>query len=47
MTNNNKDAAVSFLKLAVPGKAREACSKFVGSGFRHHNPFFGGRRKLL
>jgi enamine deaminase RidA (YjgF/YER057c/UK114 family) len=41
MADSNKDAAVTFLKLAASGKVREAYSKFVGPGFRHHNPFFG------
>jgi predicted SnoaL-like aldol condensation-catalyzing enzyme len=47
MTDSNKDAAVSFLKLAVSGKVREAYSKFVGAGFRHHNPFFEGSAETL
>ncbi len=47
MTDSNKDAAVSFLKLASSGKAREAYAKFVGSGFRHHNPFFEGSAESL
>jgi uncharacterized protein (DUF1697 family) len=36
MAESNKDASVSFLKLAASGKVREAYSKFVGAGFRHH-----------
>jgi predicted SnoaL-like aldol condensation-catalyzing enzyme len=47
MTDSNTDAAVSFLKLAVSGKVREAYSKFVGAGFRHHNPFFEGSAETL
>ena len=47
MTDSNKDAAVSFLKLAANGKVREAYSKFVGAGFRHHNPFFEGSAEAL
>jgi predicted SnoaL-like aldol condensation-catalyzing enzyme len=46
-TDSNKDAAVSFLKLAASGKVREAYSKFVGAGFRHHNPFFEGSAEAL
>lgn len=42
MSENNKEAAITFLKLASSGKADEAYSKFVGDGFRHHNPFFEG-----
>jgi predicted SnoaL-like aldol condensation-catalyzing enzyme len=47
MADSNKDAAVSFLKLAVSGKVREAYSKFVAAGFRHHNPFFEGSAESL
>ena len=47
MTDSNKAAAVSFLKLAANGKVREAYSKFVGAGFRHHNPFFEGSAEAL
>ena len=41
-TDSNKDAAVSFLKLAASGQVREAYAKFIGAGFRHHNAFFEG-----
>lgn len=47
MINRNKDSAVSFLKLASSGKVREAYLKFVGAGFRHHNPFFEGSAESL
>jgi predicted SnoaL-like aldol condensation-catalyzing enzyme len=47
MTNSNKDIAVSFLKLASSGEAREAYSKFVGAEFRHHNAFFEGSAEPL
>ncbi len=47
MTDNNKDTAISFLKLAASGKVREAYSNFVGVGFRHHNPFFEGSAESL
>lgn len=47
MTNDNKDAAISFLKLASSGKVREAYSKFVGDGFKHHNAFFEGSAESL
>ena len=47
MTNKLKDTAVSFLEMASSGKAREAYSKFVGDGFRHHNPFFEGSAQSL
>jgi predicted SnoaL-like aldol condensation-catalyzing enzyme len=47
MANQNKDAAVSFLKMASSGDVREAYSKFVGPGFRHHNPYFEGSAAVL
>lgn len=45
--NQNKDAAVSFLKRASSGNIRDAYSKFVGPGFKHHNPFFEGSAESL
>lgn len=47
MADSNKDMAISFLKLAASGKVREAYEKFVGAGFRHHNPFFEGSAGAL
>lgn len=47
MTDNKKDAAVAFLKLASSGNVNEAYSKFVGDGFRHHNPYFEGSAESL
>lgn len=47
MTDSNKDIAVAFLELASSGKAEEAYSKFIGHGFRHHNPFFEGSAESL
>lgn len=47
MTDSNKNAAVSFLRLASNGNVSEAYSKFVGDGFRHHNPFFEGSAESL
>jgi predicted SnoaL-like aldol condensation-catalyzing enzyme len=44
---NNKESAISFLEMASSGKVNEAYSKFVGTGFRHHNPFFEGTAKAL
>jgi predicted SnoaL-like aldol condensation-catalyzing enzyme len=35
-----KEAAISFLTLASAGKVREAYDRFIGPGFRHHNPYF-------
>lgn len=47
MLDHNKDIAASFLKLAAMGKVEEAYSKYVGEGFRHHNPFFEGTAEAL
>ena len=47
MTDNNKDIAVAFLEMASSGGVHEAYSKFVGSGFKHHNPFFEGSADSL
>src|SRR5688572_2554389 len=42
-----KDAAVSFLRMAASGHARDAFAKYVGEGFHHHNPFFEDRAETL
>ncbi len=47
MTDSNKDIAVAFLEMASNGDVREAYSKFVGPGFKHHNPFFEGSAASL
>lgn len=47
MADSHKEAAISFLKLAASSQVREAYSKFVGAGFRHHNPFFAGSAETL
>jgi len=47
MTDQNKDAATSFLKLASAGKVDDAYSKFVGNGFKHYNAFFEGSAESL
>lgn len=47
MPDNNKDAAVTFLKMSSSGEAGEAYREFVGEGFRHHNPFFEGSAEAL
>ena len=41
-TQARKDIAKAFLRLAATGKVREAYERFVGAGFRHHNPYFRG-----
>ena len=47
MSNRNQDAAVNFLQMASSGKVREAYSKFVGEGFKDHNPYFEGSADAL
>jgi predicted SnoaL-like aldol condensation-catalyzing enzyme len=47
MKDNSKDIAISFLKLASSGKVHEAFSRFIGTDFRHHNPFFEGSADAL
>jgi len=47
MKDTNKNVAVSFLELASSGKVEEAYSKYVGEGFKHHNPFFEGTAEAL
>ncbi len=43
----HREIAISFLKLASSGKAREAYTRYVSPDFRHHNPFFHGDRESL
>jgi len=38
----HKEAAISFLHMVVDGKIKEAYEKYIGTGFRHHNPYFKG-----
>lgn len=47
MRDNHKDIAVAFLEMASGGEVHEAYSQFVGSGFKHHNPFFEGTAEAL
>ena len=39
---SHKESAVTFLKAVASGRVREAYERFVGSGFKHHNPYFRG-----
>ena len=41
-TQTRKEIAKLFLRLAATGKVSEAYERFVGAGFRHHNPYFRG-----
>ena len=47
MEENKKDIAISFLQFASGGQVCEAFSKFIGAGFRHHNPYFEGSAQPL
>jgi predicted SnoaL-like aldol condensation-catalyzing enzyme len=42
-----KEAAISFLQSVASGRVREAYAKHIGSGFRHHNPYFSGDAESL
>lgn len=46
-STNYKQAALDFLHLAAKGASREAFSKYVGQGFRHHNVYFKGDAETL
>jgi predicted SnoaL-like aldol condensation-catalyzing enzyme len=47
MANRNKESAVNFLHMASRGDVREAYSKFVGTNFKHHNPYYEGSAETL
>ena len=47
MENARKEAVVSFLRLVVSGKIRQAYDKYISPDFRHHNPYFRGDRQSL
>jgi predicted SnoaL-like aldol condensation-catalyzing enzyme len=42
-----KEAAVSFLRLVVEGKIRQAYATHVSPGMRHHNGAFAGDAESL
>lgn len=44
---NNKERAISFLRLASAGSVREAYETYVDPDFRHHNAYFPGDRISL
>jgi predicted SnoaL-like aldol condensation-catalyzing enzyme len=44
---NNKERAISFLRLASSGNVREAYDTYIHPQFRHHNPYFPGDRASL
>src|SRR5689334_5860303 len=43
----HKDMAIDFLKLSSQGESRNAFSKYVADGFKHHNAFFKGDKESL
>ena len=43
----NKEATVSFLRLASSGKVKEAYQQYSDASFRHHNPYFQGTAEAL
>jgi predicted SnoaL-like aldol condensation-catalyzing enzyme len=47
MPVSHKEVALSFLRAAASGKAREAYQKCVAPGFRHHNAYFHGDAESL
>jgi predicted SnoaL-like aldol condensation-catalyzing enzyme len=42
MYESPKEKAVSFLQLVASGEVREAFQRYIGTDFRHHNPYFLG-----
>jgi len=39
---SNKAKATTFLQMITAGNIKEAFAKYVGAGFKHHNPFVAG-----
>ncbi len=37
-----KDIAISFLRMSSSGQVEEAYPKYVGTEFKHHNPYYRG-----
>jgi predicted SnoaL-like aldol condensation-catalyzing enzyme len=46
-TNNYKQTAIDFLKLASKGNSKEAFRKYVSKNFKHHNIYFKGDGESL
>ena len=46
-SDDNRQLAIDFLRLASSGQSREAFNKFVAAGFKHHNAFFKGDAESL
>jgi predicted SnoaL-like aldol condensation-catalyzing enzyme len=47
MGTSSRDDAIAFLRMAAGGQVHEAYKRFVGPGFRHHNPWFRGDAESL
>ena len=46
-TSSIREAAIDFLTLCAAGDVRAAYARYVGPGFRHHNPHFRSDRASL
>ena len=44
---DQRQAAITFLKLAASGKVSEAFAQYISADFRHHNPYFPGDARSL
>lgn len=44
---DQKESAVTFLKMAGSGDVRAAYDKFIAPNFIHHNQYFNGERESL
>src|SRR5436190_5717998 len=46
-SNNLKEMAMDFLRLASSGNVREAYEQYIAPDFKHHNPYYKGDRDSL
>ncbi|MCA1029799.1 nuclear transport factor 2 family protein [Bacillus timonensis] len=44
---SRKEQAVTFLQLVASGEVKKAYELFIGSDFKHHNPYFPGNAATL
>jgi predicted SnoaL-like aldol condensation-catalyzing enzyme len=42
MSASHKQSAVAFLESVASGQVQEAYQRYIGPGFKHHNPYFPG-----
>jgi predicted SnoaL-like aldol condensation-catalyzing enzyme len=42
MSASHKQSAVAFLESVASGQVQEAYERYIGPGFKHHNPYFRG-----